>query len=139
MRHLALVLIALVAFSYCSEGGSPNGADKAGQGDGRVAAESSQDSINTAAPKGSGAQKAYLDPETGDLVPPPKHEAPDRSESKSAAAKDGSDEKMAEKESPVPGGGVMVDLKGRFRKPSSASVEGTGETASESPTSKTSE
>jgi hypothetical protein len=105
----------------------------------RAEAEKAQKRKNSAIPRRSGTQKAYLDPETGDFIPPPEHKAADRTELNSSAAHDSSAQEIVEEESPVHGGGVMIDLKGRFRNPNSATVEGAGETGFERRTSDKSE
>ena len=114
-----------MALFHCSEGSPPSVSEKVGQTDGRVAADQTSNKIQTTIPKGAGSQKAYLDPETGELIPPSEHEGEkaDRAESKSPSADTESAEEIIEEKSPVPGGGVMIDLKERFRNKSSANVE----------------
>jgi hypothetical protein len=81
------------------------------------------------------SQRATIDPETGEFVNPPEQETPAASESIQPSALSISAETMEEASSPVPGGGVMIDLKGRFQSPVSATVEGNGETTIEHPAS----
>lgn len=66
--------------------------------------------------QGSAAQRAFVDPKTGRLgVPPAKGR---RTEALApSAAFSTSDEGLVETLSPEPGGGVMVDLQGRFQSP----------------------
>ena len=80
------------------------------------------------APVTSGAQRAYIDPETGELTTPPAGEVPEAAAETPAAALGASEEALEEKQSPVPGGGVMVDLKGRFHSPLSATIDKDGKT-----------
>ena len=125
MKNLAFLMIVLMALFNCSEGSPPGGSEKVGQTDGRVAADQTSNKIQNTIPKGAGSQKAYLDPETGELIPPSEHEGAeaDRAESTSPSADAKPAEEIVEEKSPVPGGGVMVDLKDRFRNPSGATVE----------------
>lgn len=54
--------------------------------------------------------RVYVDPETGEFVDPPSIKQGDSAQSTSAVD-------LVEEQSQVPGGGVMVDLKGRFQSP----------------------
>lgn len=78
--------------------------------------------------KKQGAQKANVDPETGQLVSPTEHHAPATNETNESSALNHPVEKMEEKESPVPGGGMMIDLKGRFKSPIRATIKQSGQT-----------
>lgn len=64
-------------------------------------------------PVAAAGQKAYIDPATGRILPRPPAGAP------SSAAQqpdlNNSSEGLVEQASPKPGGGYMLDLKGRFR------------------------
>ncbi len=74
---------------------------------------------------GSGGFRAYRDPETGRLgVPPPKTGAAQPPEP--GVASSTTAEEFVETPSPVPGGGVAVGLKGRFRSSLTATVEPDG-------------
>lgn len=66
--------------------------------------------------------RAYVDPETGQLIEPPE-EAPAEP---TAPALSTSDEGLVAVPSPVPGGGNMVNLQGRFRSPLTATVGADG-------------
>ena len=81
------------------------------------------DPQGTADQQGASGFRAYVDPETGELIEPP-DDAP--VEEPPAAAFSTSHEGLVETPSPVPGGGVMVDLKGRFRSPLTATVGADG-------------
>ena len=58
--------------------------------------------------------RIYRDPGTGELGDPPA-EAPAQVSLPPADALSTSSEGLVETPSPVPGGGVMIDLRGRFR------------------------
>ena len=73
--------------------------------------------------QGTSGFRAYIDPETGQLTVPPE-DAP--AEEPTAAALATSDEGLVAVPSPVPGGGNVVDLKGRFRSPLMATVDAEG-------------
>lgn len=60
----------------------------------------------------------YIDPQTGEFIPEPKpgqNALEITPEMQNAAST--SSEGLVEEKSPVPGGGVMIDLKGRFQSP----------------------
>lgn len=59
--------------------------------------------------------RAYKDPKTGKLGPPPSQGHPAEPSPGADKAVDTQSEGLVEVPSPVPDGGVMVDLKGRFR------------------------
>jgi hypothetical protein len=84
-------------------------------------------------PNEYGTQKANVDPETGEWVSPSEHDGPVDAEPVEASALNRSAEKMEEKPSPAPGGGMMIDLKGRFRSPIAATIESNGKTKIEHP------
>ncbi|MEW5803959.1 MAG: hypothetical protein AB1847_17830 [bacterium] len=59
---------------------------------------------------GTAAQKIYIDPETGEFIAP-SGQGPFIVEKSSESPK----EALEETPSPVPGGGMIIDLKGHFR------------------------
>ncbi len=71
--------------------------------------------------QGQAAQKAHIDPETGQFIKGPKT-TPAAERAADNAAFNTSDEGLVETSSPVEGGGTMVDLQGRFRSPLTAKV-----------------
>ncbi len=76
-------------------------------------------------PKESPGMRAYLDPVTGEFgVPPSWEEEALGTEALVApgAPASTSDAGLVETPSPVPGGGVMVDLQGRFQSPLVATI-----------------
>ena len=125
MKNFVFIMIVLMACYHCSEGSPPSVSEKVGQTGSRVAADQASNINQATIPKGAGSQKAYLDPETGELIPPSEHKGveADRAESEPPSADTESAEDIVEEKSPVPGGGVMIDLKERFRNPSGATVE----------------
>ena len=69
--------------------------------------------------------KIHRDPVTGELGAPPA-EAPDQVSLPPDDALSTSSEGLVETPSPVPGGGSMVDLQGRFRSPLTATQDAEG-------------
>ena len=78
------------------------------------------------APQESPGMRAYIDPVTGELGVPPVWEAPSPEALAPGAAFSTSSEGLVETPSPVPGGGVMMRLQGRFRSPSTATLDADG-------------
>ena len=126
MKRFALFMLVLVFCVHCTKGRSPSTIDDAGQTKSSATIAQQQTRTGT-------AQRATIDPETGEFVSPPEQETPAASESIQPSAFSISAETMEEAPSPVPGGGVMIDLKGRFQSPVSASIQGNGETTIEHP------
>ena len=126
MKRFAFFMLVLTFCTHCTNGRTPSTIEDAGQP--QTNATASQQHTRTGT-----AQRAYIDPETGEFVSPPKQETPASSESIQPSAFSISHETMEEESSPVPGGGVMIDLKGRFQSPVSATVEGNGKTTIEHP------
>jgi hypothetical protein len=127
MKRVALLMLVLAFCTYCTKGRSPSTIDDAGQAKAGTAAAYQQTSPGI-------AQRAYIDPETGEFVNPPEHETPAASKSIQPSALSISAETMEEASSPVPGGGVMIDLKGRYQHSVSATVEADGKATVEHPT-----
>ena len=81
-----------------------------------------------AAPQGSPGLRVYVDPLTGEFsAPPPWAARPDEALAPQAAFST-SEEGLVETPSPVPGGGVVVNLRGRFRSPLTATLDADGGT-----------
>ncbi len=141
MKNFAFIMIVVMACFHCSEGRPPSVSEKVGQTDGRVAVDQTPKTTHTTVPKGAGSQKAYLDPETGELISPPedKDSEAEQTEAKLPSANADAEEEIVEEKSPVPDGGVMIDLKERFRKPSDATVDKNDKRESGQQTSDTSE
>jgi hypothetical protein len=75
--------------------------------------------------EGASGMKIHRDPVTGELGAPPA-EAPDQVSLPPDDALSTSSEGLMETPSPVPGGGSMVDLQGRFRSPLIATQDAEG-------------
>jgi hypothetical protein len=72
---------------------------------------------SAAAPAGKApAMKIYIDPKTGNFSDPPAQQRPTESQ-KALEPSQASALELRPASSPRPGGGVMIDLKGRFRNP----------------------
>jgi hypothetical protein len=65
---------------------------------------------------GSGMQ-IHIDPQTGRFTPPPPGAPPLVGTPAPTAATSTSDAGLVERPSPTPGGGIMLDLQGRFQHP----------------------
>ena len=126
MKRIALFMLVLAFCTHCTKGRTPSTIEDAGQTKASTAAAQQQMRTDI-------SQRATIDPETGEFVNPPEQETPAASESIQPSALSISAETMEESSSPVPGGGVMINLKGRFQSPVSATVEGNGKTTIEHP------
>lgn len=124
MSRLAILWVALSFLSHLTEG-SPlvraEDARPAAVGTPVAQAPKGAESTSLA---GSSAQKAYIDPDTGELIPRPARVAPAQRDSIQPSTLGASTDGMQERSSPVPDGGVMIDLKGRFQNPVSVTVDG---------------
>ena len=135
MKPLVLLLILLAFCTHCTEG-SP---DSRTAGMKQTSAKESPPSPNTTVapeqnnknlPAGveSEALRVYLDPVTGEFTGPPEQEVAAARNLALPAASSTSQPGLEEKPSPVPGGGTMVDLKGQFRTPLTATIDSNGKT-----------
>ena len=79
-----------------------------------ASSESPAQPVATTTAQATAGWRAYIDPETGELTDPPAGSAVSLSE---AAAFSTSHAGLRERPSPVPGGGMILDLQGRFRSP----------------------
>lgn len=134
MPVLAFLTVALWGAGYqpavaeesprarCAEIAQPTGPAQAHSGTAAAKADGGQ---AAATPQGSPGMRVYVDPETGEFTVPPTEaravEAP-----APEAATSTSHEGLVEVRSPVPGGGFMVDLQGRFRSPLTATLGADG-------------
>jgi hypothetical protein len=112
MRYLASIILVLAFLTHCTEGRPP----------------AQLDGLKPTDANTTGAQKAFIDPETGEFLTPAENETPTTNVSVQPHALSNSAEEMEEEPSPVPGGGMMIDLKGRFHSPLSATIEDNGNT-----------
>ena len=78
-------------------------------------------------PEGTSGMTIYIDPETGAFLkePAPGHE-PLQLTPQLQNALSTSDSGLVEVPSPVPGGGVMIDLQGRFQSPLVGTIDANG-------------
>ena len=76
--------------------------------------------------QGSPGMRVYVDPATGEFGAPPSWAARRPESLAPEAAYSTSDVGLVETPSAVPGGGVMVDLQGRFRSPVIAAMDADG-------------
>jgi hypothetical protein len=74
--------------------------------------------------------KIYIDPRTGNFSDPPAQELPTASQQSLDASKESSPE-LRQTLSPRPGGGVMIDLRGRFHGPLTATRKPDGKVSIE--------
>jgi hypothetical protein len=77
-------------------------------------------------PAGATGMKIYIDPQTGQLTTEPAGAVPLQLSPAEANALSTSHQGLVESLSPVPGGGVIVDLQGRFQNPIFATVDANG-------------
>jgi hypothetical protein len=75
----------------------------------------------------SGSLTVYIDPQTGEFITPEEAAVPPDERLEPPASSSTSHEGLVEEPSPVPGGGIMVDLKGRFQSPLTATIDNDGE------------
>ena len=82
---------------------------------------------SVAVPEGASGMTIYIDPETGAFLkePAPGHE-PLQLTPQLQNALSTSDSGLVEVPSPVPGGGVMIDLQGRFQSPLVGTIDANG-------------
>lgn len=133
VKRFAFIVVLMIFCTHCTDGrsSSTGGSVINAQTNSVVVPDSKK--TGPALPIAYGTQKANVDPETGELVSPPEHDVPVDPAPIEASALSKSAEKMEEKSSPVPGGGMMIDLKGRFRSTISATIESNGKTKIEHP------
>ncbi len=77
-------------------------------------------------PKESSAMKVFIDPETGEFIASPSKEPSTDKKRVPEAAYSTSHEGLVETPSETPGGGMMIDLQGRFRNPLTATRDKDG-------------
>ncbi|MGD8703417.1 MAG: hypothetical protein PVH26_13365 [Desulfosarcina sp.] len=129
-----LILITLAFCTHCTGKQPPSANQSAGSRGTGTADSLNQQADAVSAPKNTVNQRATIDPETGALIARPQSDetATDASasaETLSAPTAGDDAEQLEEMPSPVAGGGMMIDLKGRFRNPISASVGADGKTS----------
>ena len=134
MTRLIIVLAAMVFLTHCTEGRPPALSDGTGSKDaGTSAVAQSADKEDAVARDTTSAQKAYVDPATGKLVPRPPQKAATERNSVRSSTLDSTDDALEVKPSPVKNGGIMIDLKGRFQNPIKATADDQGGSKIEHP------
>lgn len=89
-------------------------------------APTSPDSASANAPAGATGMKIHIDPQTGQLTKEQAAQVPLQLSPGEENALSTSHQGLVESLSPAPGGGVIVDLQGRFRHPLFATVDAAG-------------
>lgn len=128
MKRLTLIIVLLAFCTQCTERVPPSKADGVEKTNTSSTLVQKSKKMSLFPQRESGAQKAYMDPETGQFINPPIHDVPVPNEPIEASAFRSSVDNMEEKSSPVHGGGMMIDLKGRFQSPITVTIEGKGKT-----------
>jgi hypothetical protein len=133
MKNLVLLMIVLALCTHCTRGSPPSKTAGKNQTIAKETPQSpnttdaqEQDNKNLTAGVESEALRVYIDPETGEFTAPPEQENAAARKQALPEAFSTSQEGLEEKPSPVPGGGTMVDLKGRFRSPLVATTDSNG-------------
>ena len=133
MKASILLLGFLLFCAQCTGGSPPSGPEEAQQATAKQSLKP-QKTTNTAdqndnhliKPENSASIRAYIDPETGEFITPPEPQVPAAEMLAPQAAFSTSHDDLVEIPSPVAGGGTMVDLKGRFRSPLTATIDRSG-------------
>ncbi len=133
MKPSALLMLVLAFCTHSTTERPPSTIADASQTRISVTAARQQSQTGLAPPGATIVQRAYIDPATGEFVNPPEHETPVAIKSIQPSALNTSAEPMEEESSPVPGGGVMIDLKGRLTNPIRATIEGNGKATIQHP------
>ena len=133
MKTLVLLVIVLAFCTHCTGGSPPSNGEGVQQTSAKETPPSpnttvaqEQNDKNLTSPGESEAQRVYIDPETSEFTAPPEREVATVRKLASPAASSTSHQGLEEKPSPVPGGGTMVDLQGRFRSPLTATTDSNG-------------
>jgi hypothetical protein len=134
MKTVVFLLIVIALCINCNRENPPSTADNAQEDDIKYASPSrntmagpKENEKNLTAIRESKALTVYIDPETGEFITPEEAEAPPEERLTPSAAYSTSHEGLEERPSPVPGGGTMVDLKGRFQSPLTATIDSNGD------------
>jgi len=119
-RMNSAFLLAITLFTAALVGGDE--APAANDQSAPVAAEAQR--VEAAPPAGAAGMTVYKDPITGRLLPIPPGELQDLLTDEMKSAVSMSQEGLAE--TAAPGGGVMIDLQGRFQSAMQAAVDADG-------------
>lgn len=135
MKPLVFLMIFLAFCTHCTGGSPPSETDgvkqtkvKATPPKSNTTVAQEQNKNNFTTPGESEALRVYIDPQTGEFTTPPARGVPAARKTAPPAASSTSQQGLEEGPSAVPGGGTMVDLKGRFHSPLTATIDGNGKT-----------
>lgn len=134
MKVLLSLLTVLLVCINCTGGNVPSNTDavrqsnvKEAQPPANTSVAQAHDERNLSPPGEAAALRVYVDPETGEFTSPPEGQGPAAKMLAPTATFSTSHEGLQETPSRVRGGGTMVDLKGRFRTPVTATIDSDGE------------
>ena len=134
MKTIVFVIILMALCINCNRENPPSVTDNIQDTNSKytppsrnIMAEQKPNEKNLTAIRNGKALKVYIDPETGEFITPEEAEAPPEERLTPSAAYSTSHEGLEERPSPVPGGGTMVDLKGRFQSPLTATIDSNGD------------
>lgn len=134
MKIFILLLGVLLLCTQCTGGSPPSDAEEERQTNAKQTATPlnttgtlEQNDKHLIKPGKSAALRVYLDPVTGEFITPPEGEVSAAEMLTPRAAFSTSHDDLVEVPSPVTGGGTMIDLKGRFRSPLTATIDGSGQ------------
>jgi len=134
MKFTVFSLLIFTCCTYCSDGNIPLNSGVVKEADTSalsaprntiVAQEQEIENVDISGV--SETLRAYIDPETGEFITTHERKTPVAKEM-ALPALSTSQEGIEERRSPVPGGGTMVDLKGRFQNPLTATLDENGKT-----------
>ncbi|MBI3250112.1 MAG: hypothetical protein HYZ50_26760 [Deltaproteobacteria bacterium] len=83
----------------------------------KTSAKEQQAAVQGTPAQPAAGMKVYVDPQTGEVVEPPAQEPPQSELDAGAAATSTSSAGLVPEPSPVPGGGTLIHLQGRFQSP----------------------
>jgi len=129
MIRLLLLLAAVAVCTHCTEGRPVNTPSQRAVDNQALNAPPAATSVAEST-SASPAQKAYVDPHSGELAPRPAGRPDPEINALQQSTRHLSAEALKAQPSPVPGGGMMIDLKGHFQKPMKATM-GDDETATD--------
>jgi len=133
MKAFTFLLGVLILCAQCTGGSPPPDAEGERQANAKEAltpqkttSTQDQNDNHLIKPGESAALRVYIDPESGEFITPSEREIPTAESLEPHAAFSTSHDEFVEIPSPVPGGGTMVDLKGRFRSPLTSTIDSNG-------------
>jgi hypothetical protein len=136
MNRLTIVLAATVLLASCTEGRQPVNADSTEPKDAATLVAQVGENKDAGVLASASAQKAYVDPDTGELIPRPVGGEAAEEESAKISDPGSLNDTLEVEPSPVEGGGIMIDLKGRFQNPIKATVDDHGGVKNQHPDEK---